>query len=82
MPAKPSPKHLGHSHVSPHRPCGLWCCTPGEEGVAGTMADAYYGAIAQFGNSHQADPAEVLGYVVAHELGHLLLGPGIPRAAS
>jgi Zn-dependent peptidase ImmA (M78 family) len=46
------------------------------------MADAYYGAIAQFGNSHQADPAEVLGYVVAHELGHLLLGPGIPRAAS
>ena len=47
-----------------------------EEGVAGTMADAYYGAIEQFAKSHQAEPAEVLGYVVAHELGHLLLGPG------
>jgi hypothetical protein len=47
-----------------------------EQGVAGTMADAYYGAIEQFAKAHQADPAEVLGYVVAHELGHLLLGPG------
>jgi len=46
------------------------------EGVAGTMADAYYGAIEQFAKAHLADPAEVLGYVVAHELGHLLLGPG------
>jgi hypothetical protein len=35
-----------------------------EEGVAGTMADAYYSAIEQFAKAHQADPAEVLGYVV------------------
>ena len=47
-----------------------------EGGMAGTMADAYYGAIEQFARAHLADPAEVLGYVVAHELGHLLLGPG------
>ncbi len=47
-----------------------------EGGTAGTMADAYYGAIEQFARTHLADPAEVLGYVVAHELGHLLLGPG------
>lgn len=45
-------------------------------GVAGTMVDAYYGAVEKFANGHQADPAEVLGYVVAHEIGHLLLGPG------
>ena len=45
-------------------------------GVAGSRADAYYGAIEGFAQKHQADPAEVLGYVVAHELGHLLLGPG------
>jgi hypothetical protein len=47
-----------------------------EEGLAGTMADAYYGAIEQFAKAHQADPGDVLGYVVAHEFGHLLLGPG------
>jgi len=46
------------------------------EGVVGIMADVYYGAIEQFAKAHQADPAEVLGYVVAHEFGHLLLGPG------
>ena len=45
-------------------------------GVAGNRADAYYGAIEGFAQRHQADPAEALGYVVAHELGHLLLGPG------
>lgn len=45
-------------------------------GVAGSRADAYFGAIEGFARRHQADPAEVLGYVVAHELGHLLLGPG------
>ena len=45
-------------------------------GVTGTMADVYYGVIEQFAKEHEADPAEVLGYVVAHEIGHLLLGPG------
>ena len=45
-------------------------------GVAGNRADAYFGAIEGFARRHQVDPAEVLGYVVAHELGHLLLGPG------
>ena len=45
-------------------------------GVAGSRADAYYGAIEGFARRHHADPAEVLGYVVVHELGHLLLGPG------
>lgn len=50
-------------------------------GVTGTRVDAYYGAIEIFAQSQQADPAEVLGCVVAHELGHLLLGPGHVRGS-
>ena len=46
------------------------------DGVAGNMVDAYYGAIEGFAKGRQADAAEVLGYVVAHEIGHLLLGAG------
>jgi len=45
-------------------------------GVAGNMADAYYAAIERFARRHLAESTEVLGYVVAHEIGHLLLGPG------
>jgi len=41
-------------------------------GVAGSRADVYFGAIDELASLRQADPAEVLGYVVAHELGHLL----------
>jgi hypothetical protein len=40
-----------------------------EEGVAGTMADAYYGAIEQFAKAHQADPAGA-------ENPTLIYGPG------
>jgi hypothetical protein len=45
-------------------------------GMEGDRADAYYGAIKVFAQSHHANVAVVLGYVVAHEIGHLLLGPG------
>jgi len=47
-----------------------------EDGGAGYLADAYYGAIYGFALDHQSDPAEALGYVMAHEIGHLLLGAG------
>jgi len=45
-------------------------------GVAGNLADVYYTAVEKFARKNGADPAEVLGYVIAHEIGHLLLGPG------
>jgi len=42
----------------------------------GYLADAYYQAIRELASQHQADAGDLLGYVMAHELGHLLLGPG------
>jgi hypothetical protein len=44
---------------------------------AGYMADAYYQAIRDVAGQYQGEAAgELLGFVIAHELGHLLLGPG------
>jgi hypothetical protein len=40
------------------------------------MADAYFLAIQDFARKHKADAGTLLGYVIVHELGHLLLGPG------
>jgi len=45
-----------------------------EEG-AGTTADAYIPAIWATADEQHADRGVLLGFVVAHELGHLLLGP-------
>ena len=43
----------------------------------GFMVDAYYGAIHQLTLSYPiASEGQVLGYTIAHELGHLLIGPG------
>jgi hypothetical protein len=46
-----------------------------EEG-GGTLADAYMQAIQATSQQHNSDPGVLLGFVIAHELGHLLLGPG------
>ena len=43
---------------------------------AGNMADAYYQAIEAFAERYQGDSGVLLGFVMAHEIGHLLLGPG------
>ena len=45
----------------------------------GTTADVYLQAIRATAEEYSADPSVVLGFVVAHELGHLLLGPGHTR---
>jgi hypothetical protein len=42
----------------------------------GNMADAYYRAVQSFAEQHHTGPGVLLGFVIAHELGHLLLGPG------
>lgn len=44
----------------------------------GYLADAYYRSIESMAEatSSRADIPELLGYVMTHELGHLLLGPG------
>jgi hypothetical protein len=42
----------------------------------GTTADIYLHAIRATAENNNADPSVVLGFVLAHELGHLLLGPG------
>jgi predicted metalloprotease len=53
---------MGRSYVS----------APGD----GYMADIYYKAVQELAERHGTDEDGILGYVVAHELGHLLLGPG------
>jgi hypothetical protein len=35
-----------------------------------------YDRIATFAQAHKADPGRILGQVIAHEIGHLILGPG------
>ena len=45
----------------------------------GYLADAYFSSIQDYTRLFQADAAALLGQVVAHELGHLLLGPGHER---
>jgi hypothetical protein len=40
-----------------------------------TYADVYVDAVLKFAASHDATADDVLGYAIAHELGHLLLGP-------
>jgi hypothetical protein len=42
----------------------------------GYMADAYLQAIQATSELHHGDPSVLLGFVMAHELGHLLLGAG------
>jgi hypothetical protein len=42
----------------------------------GSTADVYFQAVRETAEEHYADPSAVLGFVLAHELGHLLLGPG------
>jgi hypothetical protein len=47
-----------------------------EEHGGGTMADAYFQAIQDTSEQHRGESGVLLGFVMAHELGHLLLGPG------
>ena len=47
-----------------------------EDHSGGTMADAYFQAIQARSEQHNGDSGLLLGFVMAHELGHLLLGPG------
>jgi len=42
---------------------------------AGYIADVYYEAVENLATTKQVEPKTLLGYVMAHELGHLLLGP-------
>jgi len=42
----------------------------------GYISDVYYEAVQALASSRQLDFTSLLGYVMAHELGHLLLGPG------
>ncbi len=42
----------------------------------GNLADAYYRTVKSTAQATDSDPGALLGCVMAHELGHLLLGPG------
>jgi hypothetical protein len=42
----------------------------------GFIADVYYKAVQAFASQHTADLDGLIGYVIVHEVGHLLLGPG------
>jgi hypothetical protein len=47
-----------------------------EEHGGGNMADAYFQAVQATSAQHRGDSGVLLGFVMAHELGHLLLGAG------
>jgi hypothetical protein len=42
----------------------------------GYLADTYFQSVRELSSFHGTDAAALLGLVIAHELGHLLLGPG------
>jgi hypothetical protein len=72
-----------HSQLRNHSPdaAGFAVLTPGDSGYAAIS----YVAVEQTANSLGADPGDLLGAAIAHEVGHLLLGPahsqtGIMRA--
>jgi len=46
------------------------------EDAGGYTADAYFQSIQTTSERYQLDPGVLLGFVMAHELGHLLLGAG------
>jgi len=46
-----------------------------EQGT-GFMADAYYRSVQLVAGANNSDASALLGCVMSHELGHLLLGPG------
>jgi hypothetical protein len=46
------------------------------EDAGGYMADAYFQAVQATSEKHHGDSGVLLGFVMAHELGHLLLGAG------
>ena len=46
------------------------------EDAGGYMADAYFQAVEATSEKHHGDSGVLLGFVMAHELGHLLLGAG------
>lgn len=46
------------------------------EGGAGYLADVYFQTVQAVAAQHMIDAGVLLGFVIAHELGHLLLGPG------
>jgi hypothetical protein len=43
---------------------------------AGYIADVYYEVVQTVAAAQEVELTTLLGYVIAHELGHLLLGPG------
>jgi len=47
-----------------------------EQGDSGNTAEAYLRAIRAKAELYHTDAGVLLGFVLAHELGHLLLGPG------
>ena len=49
---------------------------PAADEGTGRLAYAFYDRIEASAQLHGADPAKVLGYVMAHELGHILLARG------
>ena len=46
------------------------------EDAGGYMADAYFQSIQATSEKHHGDSGVLLGFVMAHELGHLILGAG------
>jgi hypothetical protein len=49
---------------------------PGSDDGTGRLVYAFYGRIGAASQQHRTDVGKLLGYVMAHELGHILLAGG------
>ena len=71
------PSHL-HIRIRPRslnlEPSTIGLSYSGQDG-AGRQADIFYAGISLLEQTNHADSGVLLGKVIAHELGHLLLGP-------
>jgi hypothetical protein len=47
-----------------------------DDGTLGSLADVYTDRLLELCRSQHAAAGPILGYVLAHEIGHLLIGPG------
>jgi len=63
------------SHTKPASRSGVLGMTYFSSGAPPVYADVYFDNVENLVSAYDVGPAQVAGYAIAHELGHLLLGP-------
>jgi hypothetical protein len=68
---------FAEAHLNP----GVLGAAPGSARGLGSLAYVFYSRVQQFSDLHAVDPGLVMGLVIAHELGHVLLHDKLHTAA-